>query len=446
MQLEKIMMISKRSLLGVVLFALPFISFAQENSAYSRYGIGNLTPQGNILNRGLGGVSAGFSDAASINFLNPASYADIRLITLDLALQVDSRTMIQQFPSDKFTSNNATVPYLQLGIPLYSPWTHPGKKATRRGFSWAANIGLRPLSKINYKIENLNRLQGIDSLSTVYEGTGGLNQAYIGTGIRIKSLSFGVNIGYTFGRKDYSTRLEFINDTVNYIKTNSADNTQLGGLFVNGGVMYTDTLKHSAFKLLKIGAYGNIGQNLKATKDIVRESFIYNSSGGTSSLDSVYKAEEVGKLRMPATLGIGFTISNPHILTGLDFETTSWGNYKFFDQKDLIQNSWTLKGGFQYYSGKGKSYAQYIKYRGGIYYGKDYINVDNNMPLIGITAGMGLPLQRRQYYADRRSAEMNIGIDYSARGNKNNNVRENILRVSVGFSLSDLWFRRYKYD
>jgi hypothetical protein len=446
MQLEKIMMRPKLKLIGLVLLALPIFSLAQENSVYSRYGIGNLTPQGNILNRGMGGLSAGFSDAASINFLNPASYADLRLITLDLALQVDSRTMVQQSPSDKFTSNNAFVPYLQLGIPLYSPWTHPNKKATLQGFSWAANVGLRPLSKINYKIENFNRLQGIDSLSTVYEGTGGLNQAYIGTGVRFKNISFGVNVGYTFGRKNYSTKLEFINDTVNYIKTNSADNTQLGGLFVNGGIMYTDTLKHKAFKLLKIGAYGNIGQNLKATKDIVRESFIYNTSGGTSSLDSVYKAEQTGKLKMPATFGIGFTISNAHLLTGLDFETTSWGNYEFFEQKDFVQNSWTLKGGFQYYSGTGKKYLDFIKYRAGIYYGKDYINIDNNMPLIGITAGMGLPIQRRQYFADRRSAEMNFGIDYSARGNKKNNVRENILRISVGFSLSDLWFRRYKYD
>lgn len=446
MQLAKIMMRPKRNLIGLVLFALPLFSLAQENSAYSRYGIGNLTPQGNILNRGMGGISAAYSDAASINFINPASYADLRLITLDIALQIDSRTMVQQYPIGKFTSNNATVPYLQLGIPLYSPWTHPNKKATRQGFSWAANIGLKPLSKINYKIENLNRLPGIDSLSTIYEGTGGLNQAYLGTGMRFKSLSFGFNIGYTFGKKDYSTKLEFINDTVNYIKTNSADNTQLGGFFVNGGIMYTDTLKHKKFNLLKIGAYGNIAQNLKATKDIVRESFIYNGSGGTSSLDSVYKNEVTGKLRMPATFGIGFTLSNAHLITGLDFETTSWSNYKFFDQKDLISNSWTLKGGFQYYSGKGKRYFDFVKYRAGLYYGKDYINVDKDMPLVGITAGMGLPLQRRAYYGDRKSAEMNIGIDYSARGNKNNNVRENILRVSVGFSLSDLWFRRYKYD
>jgi hypothetical protein len=39
-----------------------------------------------------------------------------------------------------------------------------------------------------------------------------------------------------------------------------------------------------------------------------------------------------------------------------------------------------------------------------------------------------------------------MGVEYGSRGNKNNNVRENIVRISVGFALSDIWFRRYKYD
>jgi hypothetical protein len=67
-------MIPKHKLLGIVLFALPLISLSQENSPYSRYGIGNLAPQGNIFNRGMGGISAAYSDPATVNYLNPASY------------------------------------------------------------------------------------------------------------------------------------------------------------------------------------------------------------------------------------------------------------------------------------------------------------------------------------------------------------------------------------
>jgi hypothetical protein len=442
MQLANTMMMSKHKLLGLVLLALPFACLAQENSPYSRYGIGNLVPQGNILNRGIGGISASFSDISTINFINPASYADLKRITLDIAIQVDSRTLVQQSPVDKFTSNNATVPYLQLGIPLLAN----SKKAALKKISWAATFGLRPVSRINYKIENLSRLPGIDSLSTVYEGNGGVNEAFIGTGVRIKKIAFGVNVGYLFGNKNYATRLEFINDTVNYLKSNSANNTNFGGVFINAGILFTDTLKNKT--VIKVGAYGNLSQNYKATQDIIRETFVYNSAGGQTSLDSVYKQTVNGKIKLPATVGIGFSIDNGHVLTGLDFETTSWSNYSFLGQKDFIKNSWSLKAGFQYYpvTLSSKRYRDFVKYRFGLYYGSDYINIDKNMPEYGVTAGLGLPLKLRRNFYETQYSVLNLAIEYGSRGNKNNNIKENIFRVGLGFTFSDLWFRRYKYD
>src|SRR5688572_32096522 len=49
--------------------------FSQDNSPYSRYGIGDLVPTTNIISRGMGGISAGYTDVFSINFNNPASYS-----------------------------------------------------------------------------------------------------------------------------------------------------------------------------------------------------------------------------------------------------------------------------------------------------------------------------------------------------------------------------------
>ena len=50
-------------------------SFSQDNSPYSRFGIGDLVPQSHILSRGMAGISAAYSDRLSINFNNPASYS-----------------------------------------------------------------------------------------------------------------------------------------------------------------------------------------------------------------------------------------------------------------------------------------------------------------------------------------------------------------------------------
>src|SRR5438045_8880184 len=108
MQLVNITM-PKRKLFFLVLFALPLITFSQENSPYSRYGVGNLVPSGNIVNRGMGGVSAGFADYATINFLNPASYSNLIYTTLDIGAQVDSRTLKSSNSANKFTANNAII-------------------------------------------------------------------------------------------------------------------------------------------------------------------------------------------------------------------------------------------------------------------------------------------------------------------------------------------------
>src|SRR5437016_683256 len=132
MQLVNIMMIPKRKLSCLLFLALPLITFAQENSPYSRYGIGNLVPNGNILNRSMGGISAGIADPTTVNFVNPASYSNLVRTTLDIAAEVDSRTLKSLDPQGKFTANNFIISYLQLGIPLLNG----NKKAFRKNISW----------------------------------------------------------------------------------------------------------------------------------------------------------------------------------------------------------------------------------------------------------------------------------------------------------------------
>ncbi len=85
MPLVSTTMYKKINLLGIV--CLCWLSFAQaqnENSPYSRYGLGDYVPQQNILNRGMGGVSAAYYDFNTINFINPASYGRLQATTLDL--------------------------------------------------------------------------------------------------------------------------------------------------------------------------------------------------------------------------------------------------------------------------------------------------------------------------------------------------------------------------
>lgn len=148
---------------------------AQENSPYSRYGLGDLTPNHNILSRGMGGIAAGIADNRSINFTNPASLTNIYNTIFDVGIDITYRTLKNKVPAKKFTSANTYISYLQMAFPLSTP------KMIKKKNYWAMSLGIRPVSNIGYKIQTAERT-AVDSIETLYEGSGGVNQAFLGYG------------------------------------------------------------------------------------------------------------------------------------------------------------------------------------------------------------------------------------------------------------------------
>ncbi|HEX2684415.1 MAG TPA: hypothetical protein VHL77_10800, partial [Ferruginibacter sp.] len=417
---------AKISIVLVVACGLQMSAFAQENSPYSRYGLGDLTPNHNVFTRGMAGISAAVADNRtvtdnkSINFTNPASLANLYTTIFDVGTEIDYRILKSTSPAKKFTSANTYVSYLQLGFPLTTP------KMAKKDMFWGMSIGLKPVSKINYKIEKNERLNGIDSLKTLYEGSGGANQAFLGTGFRIKNFSIGVNVGYMFGSKDHSTQLTFINDSVFYYMSNSATKTSFGGLFFNAGMQYDIALKKddkgNSLKTLRVGAYGNMQQNLSASSDITRETIFFDGNGGYVRIDSVYEQNVKGKIKYPAMVGLGFAYQDAQWMYGADFEFGNWANFRYLGQTDQVQNNWTLRAGAQYYPYKigtpGTKYFRFVKYRAGVYYGSDYIYVNKNRPEFGFTLGTGMPLtslRKRNPYDEY--VVLNTALEFGSRGN-----------------------------
>lgn len=431
----------------IIACGLQHAVYSQENSPYSRYGLGDMVPKTNIVSRGMGGIAAGYSDYLSINFINPASYANLRTTIFDIGAEADRRTLKSISPAARFTATNAVISYLQLAFPIKM------KKANKKDIFWAMNIGLRPLSRINYKITKTERRRGIDSLGTIYEGTGGLSQAYLGTAVSIKGFSIGVNGGYMFGNKDYSTQLNFLNDTVQYSQSNTESKTSFGGLFLNAGIQYElkfNNKKKQKINALRLGAYGNLKQIMTASRDALVETVMFDASGNKFRVDSVFANNVKGEVIYPATLGAGFTYQTSNWLVGADFETTKWQDYRFYNQADQVQNSWKIRFGTEYFPLKEntpfKKYFSFIKYRFGFYYGPDFVRVTNSLPEYGFSFGAGIPLKLRKSYYETQTSMLNTAIEFGSRGDKKSNLRESTLRISVGLSLSDLWFRGQKYQ
>ncbi|RYY67581.1 MAG: hypothetical protein EOO13_14395 [Chitinophagaceae bacterium] len=425
------------------------LAIAQENSPYSRYGIGDIAPNQNMVNRAMGGVSAGYSDFQSINFINPASLGNLKSTVFDLGASIDVRNLKSNNSPEKFKSVNTFISYLQVGFPIAS------QKFQRKGNSWGVSFGLRPVTRINYKVEQNSRLPGIDSTNTLFEGSGGITQANISTGIRLKNFSFGLSTGYAFGSKDYSTKLRIINDSVIYYQSNTATKTQLGGAFLNLGMQYDIKTKNKG--LLRLGAYANLQQNLTAKRDRLAETFSFDGNGGTYNIDTVEATVGVkGTIKIPATYGAGFTYTNEHWLWGADLELSNWGDYRYYGEKDMVQNSYVVRVGAQYFPAKSNTalskYWNFVKYRAGFYYGNDYIKLgDKNRAAYAVTFGAGLPLTKLQrnnyeYYRDG-DVVLNTGVELGARGNKDSqSLREGVLRFNIGISMNARWFVKPKYD
>jgi hypothetical protein len=428
---------------------------AQDNSPYSRYGLGDLVPNTNIVNRAMGGISAGYSDFLSINFNNPASYSGFQTLVeprsnksisgrvlLDVGLNFETRSLRSPNQLEKFTSSNALFSYLHVGVPL--------KK------NWGLSFGIKPVSRISYKIQQ-NQLitdpvtgDKIDSAFTEYTGDGGTYLPSVGTGFRIKDLSVGFNVGYLFGKREATRRRALRNDSVLYTDSRQTTLSSFGDIFLNAGAQYTVDLSKAT--KLRLGVSGNLKQNLKGKEDFSAETFRRDVDGSDITIDSVFEKIDIkGEVVYPASYTFGFVAEHAKEKgqgwsLGADFVTTQWDEYRFFGKGDAVQNNWQVRFGGQYRPQTKNNYFSNVSYRAGFYSGKDYITAGGELPQWGASLGLGLPIANYNRLSLNQYTIINLALEYDKRGNDENLLKENMFRVSIGLNLSDLWFTKRKYD
>lgn len=463
MQLAKITVLNKHRFSFVMaLFVCCASVQAQDNSPYSRYGLGNEFPRTNISNRSMGGISAAYTDITSVNYSNPASYAAFQAIMeqrskkvssarviLDVGVNISTRKLAEPNTTKSFTSSDALFSHVYIGIPIRK--------------NWGLSFGIRPLSRISYDVFRGERLRSpsgqlIDSAITQFTGTGGSFLPTIGTGFGSNNFSVGFNVGYLFGKKEITTRRAFINDSVEYAASNHTTNSTFGNIFFNAGVQYTvhiteaDAKTNTRGSRLRFGLAGNWKQTIKGSQDILRQTYVRNSFGQELQVDSVFHQSDVkGEIIYPASYTAGmYYEKDPGIKSrgfgiGIDYITNQWNDFRFFGTKDLVQNNWELRLGGQLTPFSFTSFGQSVTYRFGAFVGNDYVKVDTKLPVYGVSFGAGLPIFPSRQSPNQFSI-INLAVEYSKRGNDKNQIKEDLLRFSVGLNFTDLWFGKRKYD
>ena len=132
-------------------------------------------------------------------------------------------------------------------------------------------------------------------------------------------------------------------------------------------------------------------------------------------------------------------------MVGMDFSMQNWSKYRFYGQVDSVKNKWEVRVGGQINPVPKRNYFSNVSYRAGFFMGPDYVKVGQKLSRFGASFGMGLPIAISRQ-APNQFTLINVALEYSKRGNNKNLLRENMFRFSLGFSLSDLWFGKHKYD
>jgi hypothetical protein len=380
----------------------------------------------------MGGMSLAYYDLQSINFTNPASYARLKLTTFDVGIDYSSRRLRTSNTANSYRSANLIPSYMNVGFPL-------SKKK-----NWGMNFGLKPVTRINYDISNNSRLPGIDSVYNQYQGNGGSYQIFTGLAYGRKNFSIGFNAGWMFGNKENSTRLVFINDTLNYLKAKYSDSTNFGGIFVKAGIQYQFVI--SGDKNLRIGATYGLEQKMDAKRSITRYTYDFGTRGDIV-LDSIYRSVgEKGEIILPMNYGVAVLFEKiDNWMIGVEFNAAEWSAFRYYGEPGQLRDNWTLRLGGQLIPGiTSKTYWNRVAYRAGFYYGPEYIDLGTQFNSWAVTFGAGLPI-RRNFYTNQYTT-LNTSFEIGARGNKSNPIRENVFRISIGFNLSDIWFNKREYQ
>jgi hypothetical protein len=409
-------------------------------SPYSIFGPGELQFMGNASNLAKGRVSQGIRRPYEINSLNPASYSALKNTIIESGFAQNNGTIKSASSSAEVTTVGFS--YVNFGIPL----------SEKRG--WGLSFGLMPYSSIGYKVVADSSVQQDTfkmPITNTFIGKGGLTKFYIGMGYKIykdslRSLSLGVNVGYIFGNLNSTTQALF---PIDYLKFNieESNNRYTGGLVFDYGLQFEQKIGKKTTAV--VGASMNVRTELSSTRQYVLRSLAIGGGSRNGRDTALSTDNESGSMTLPMGLKAGLSVNhNDKYLLAADVEYTEWSAYKTTwpssgSSGDALRNSLAFAFGGSYTQDVNdyNNFLKRVEYRAGFRYEQSNIIINNNgVDLMGISAGIGLPMGKSR-------SKVNVSFEYLKRGTTSNNlIQEDYYRLILGITFADRWFVRYRYD
>jgi hypothetical protein len=442
------------ALLFVLCFSADLFSQGITSSPYSRYGLGDVQERAFAPQAGMAGIGyAVLNDSTSpyfINCLNPATYTGIRITTFDAGVR--SNTYKLQSNASEAIVNNTSLGYVALGFPL-------GKRG-------GASFGLLPYSSVGYNITDSDTNGFGERENFGYEGSGGLNQFYMGAGMKLlpsrfakkgTDLSFGINGSYIFGTINNKRSVYY--NAPNHYNTRINESTTIGDFTADLGLLFSftkDSTGRSGSEDTKFlfGITCGLPSSLSATRTQLINSYTVSSLGFEQFVDTIVNNQGVeGSISLPLSFGAGIAVKQgERLLVGLDYSMQQWSKLTLFEETAELNNSMKLALGMQFVPKKNMdtkdSYFKRIHYRAGVQYRQTFLELrSTQLTETSVSVGFGLPLRLVKVGAQYSHSMVNFSIEAGQRGTiENNLIKEQFVRGLVSFTLNDRWFIKRKFD
>lgn len=422
-----------------------------DNSPYSRYGIGDLADNNFNHTRQMAGLGSSWIDGYHINIVNPASYSFLNAAAFDIGVFAKRTFLEDKFSQNKIWTGN--LEYISLAFPLRNP-INDIYDGIKKKYKLGMAITLMPHSYVNYNIASNDTLANFGAVSRTYIGTGGTYKVLWGNSIKYKDFSVGLNMGYLFGKISGERNL-FFDDLAFAYSDQLSSSYNVKGFLWNVGGIYSKVLNQDRINANKLTPSKRIVIGLNAnsatgfsTNGTIDEQLVQSLLGGGVNRDTIQFGTTTGRGRLPAELGVGFTyFKGEKTAIGINLSNTFWSSY-FNDANDeqagIFKNSMKLGVG-GYIRPNYKSFDNFFKrvfYRYGVYYNTDPRVIDGNqLQTYGVTMGLGMP-----FVYQRKISHVNLGINMGMRG-QNTPISEKFVKISLGVTFNDdEWFLKRKYN
>jgi long-subunit fatty acid transport protein len=413
----------------LIFFIIAFFIFISPGQAqtgsvspYSRYGIGDILQEGFSMQNGMNGTGAAVAHPFNINYINPATYSFDTVTVFEFGARGEYSKIESEQTSN--TYNSASFAYLSLAFPVIKD-------------RMSLAFGLLPYSSVGYDISVTENVTNVGDVTYKYQGSGGFNKFFIGTGIRInRNFSAGINASYLFGTIQNKKSIEFEQRT-NFFNTRYINSVSANDFYFNYGIHYKSDLKNE-YRIMA-GITGALSADVKAINNQYYFNYIISDFGGEIIKDSVIaETRRDGNIRLPQNLRAGLVIAKgTKWMAGADFTYQNWSEFRNFELTDSLDNSYSIHAGGEYRTEK-------LIYRAGGRFNRTYLNLRNTeLNDYSITLGIGLI----KMFSKRPPSTINLAVELGQKGTTENKlVKENYIRVHLGITLADIWFIKPRYD